>query len=211
MQSDNRQVAFVGAGMGGLAAAAALRQRGIAVQVCEQEERFLRIGAGIQMSSNAMKVHRMLGLEERLRKSAFQRRVRRYREFDTGACESEYDMAIVERKFGAPHLMMHRGDLHAALLSLMPQELVHRGKKLTHFEQDGNGVTLFFTDGTRASDAAMIGADGVHSVVRDNLFGPEQPHFNGRIAYRSTYPAARLNGLQLGDYATQGRGPTGTS
>jgi salicylate hydroxylase/6-hydroxynicotinate 3-monooxygenase len=196
-------IAIIGAGMGGLAAAAALRQRGIAVHIYEQAEKFLRIGAGIQMSSNAMKVHRMLGLEQRLRATAFQHRARRHRDFDTGAYESDYDMSAVERKFGTPHLLMHRGDLHAALASLIPDEIVHRAKRLTRFEQDETGVTMFFEDGTRARAAAMIGADGVHSVVRDQLFGPERPHYTGRIAYRSTFPAARLNGLELGDVATK--------
>lgn len=207
MQVDQQHVAIVGAGMGGLAAAAALRQRGIVVRIYEQAERFLRIGAGIQMSANAMKVHRMLGIEERLRETAFQHRARRHRNFDTGAVESEFDMSAVERKFGAPHLMMHRGDLHAALLSLIPDGIVHHGKRLTRFEQDANGVTLFFADGTRAAASALIGADGVHSVVRDALFGPERPHYTGRIAYRSTFPSSRLGGLDIGDLSTKWWGP----
>jgi len=177
------------------------------VRVYEQAERFLRIGAGIQMSANAMKVHRMLGLEERLRKTAFQHRARRHRNFDTGICESEFDMSVVERKFGAPHLMMHRGDLHAALLSLLPEDTVHRGKQLIDFEQDGASVALFFADGTCATASALIGADGVHSVVRDKLFGPERAHYTGRIAYRSTFPSARLGGLDIGDVSTKWWGP----
>ncbi len=203
MPNQMQDIAIIGAGMGGLAAAAALRQRGIRVQVYEQAERFLRIGAGIQMSANAMKVHRMLGLEERLRKTAFQHRARRHRNHDTGAYESEFDMSVVEQKFGAPHLMMHRGDLHAALLSLVPDEVVHLNKKLINLEQDANGVTLFFADGTRASASAVIGADGVHSVVRAQLFGAERPHYTGRIAYRSTFPSARLGGLDIGDIYTK--------
>ena len=196
-------IAIIGAGMGGLAAAAALRQRGMGVQVYEQAARFLRIGAGIQMSANAMKVHRMLGLEERLRKTAFQHRARRHRSHDTGAYESEFDMSVVEQKFGAPHLMMHRGDLHAALLSLVPDDIVHLNKKLVNLEQDANGVTLFFADGTRADASAVIGADGVHSIVRAKLFGAERPHYTGRIAYRSTFPSARLGGLDIGDISTK--------
>ena len=203
MSDQASHIAIVGAGMGGLAAAAALRQRGIEVQVYEQAERFLRIGAGIQQSANAMKVHRMLGLEERLRRTAFQHRARRHRNFDTGDYESEFDMSAVERKFGAPHLMMHRGDLHAALLSLLPDDCVHLNRKLTGFEQDADGVTLFFTDGTRARADVVIGADGVHSVVRAQLFGDERPHYTGRIAYRSTFPSARLGALDIGDVSTK--------
>lgn len=206
--SDQRpQIVIVGAGMGGLAAAAALRMRGIDVQVYEQAEKFLRIGAGIQMSANAMKVLRALGLEQRLRKTAFQHRARRHRDFDTGNLKSEFNMFSVEQKFGAPHLMMHRGDLHSALLSLLPPEIVHLDKKLKGFEQNDTGVTLNFTDGTTAKADAMVGADGVHSVVRRHLFGDEAPTYTGRIAYRSTFPRSRLGDLDIGDVATKWWGP----
>ena len=203
MSQQTPEIAIAGAGMGGLAAAAALRQRGVKVQVYEQAERFLRIGAGIQMSANAMKVHRKLGIEERLRQTAFQHRARQHRDFDTGVVQSEFDMYSVEQKFGAPHLMMHRGDLHAALLSLLPPDIVHLGKKLSRFEQDSDGVTLFFSDGTSTRAAALIGADGVHSVVRSQLFGGEKPRYTGRIAYRATFPAALLGDLDIGDVATK--------
>lgn len=193
--------------MGGLTAAAALRRQGVEVQVYEQAEKFLRIGAGIQMSANAMKVLRGLGLEERLRKTAFQHRARRHRDFDTGDLKSEFNMWSVEQKFGAPHLMMHRGDLHAALLSLLPPEIVHLGKKLKGFEQNDASVTLTFTDGTTVTADAMIGADGVHSVVRQHLFGDEAPSYTGRIAYRSTFPRKLLGDLDIGDVATKWWGP----
>ena len=207
MSDRQPHIAVVGAGMGGLAAAAALHLHGIEVQVYEQAEKFLRIGAGIQMSANAMKVLRALGLEERLRKTAFQHRARRHRDFDTGNIKSEFDMYQVEKKFGAPHLMMHRGDLHAALLSLVPPETVHLNKKLKDFEQSADGVTLFFHDGTTARADALVGADGVHSVVRHHLFGHEAPTYTGRIAYRSTFPRSRLGDLDIGDYATKWWGP----
>jgi 2-polyprenyl-6-methoxyphenol hydroxylase-like FAD-dependent oxidoreductase len=195
--------AIIGAGMGGLAAAAALHQRGVPVQVYEQAEQFLRIGAGIQMSANAMKVLRQLGLEERLRQTAFQHRARRHRNFDTGFIESEFDMSVVEQKFGGPHLMMHRGDLHAALASRVPAERIHLGKKLQRFEQDAAGVTLHFTDGSTVRAGALVAADGVHSVARKQLFGDEAPRFTGRIAYRSTFPAALLGGMDIGDVSTK--------
>lgn len=207
MSDRTPRIAIAGAGMGGLAAAAALRQRGVEVQVYEQAEKFLRIGAGIQMSANAMKVHRKLGIEDRLRKTAFQHRARQHRDFDTGVVQSEFDMHSVEQKFGAPHLMMHRGDLHAALLSLSPPDTIHLNKKLTGFEQDSDGVTLFFTDGTSTRASALIGADGVHSVVRSQMFKAESPRYTGRIAYRATFPAERLGDLDIGDVATKWWGP----
>jgi salicylate hydroxylase/6-hydroxynicotinate 3-monooxygenase len=200
-------IAVAGAGMGGLTAAGALLQKGFDVQVYEQAETFLRVGAGIQMSANAMKVLRGLGLEPRLRQTAFQHRARRHRDYDTGKIQSEFDMLAVERKFGAPHLMMHRGDLHAALLSLVPMERIHLDRKITRFEQSSQGVRLFFADGTTAEADALVGADGVHSVIRAQMFAEEKPIYTGRIAYRATFPASLLGGLDIGDVATKWWGP----
>jgi salicylate hydroxylase/6-hydroxynicotinate 3-monooxygenase len=203
MLTRKPSIAIVGAGMGGLAAAAALRRVGIEVQVYEQAERFLRIGAGIQMAANPMKVLRVLGLEDRLRKTAFQHCARRSRDYDTGRITYEFDMSSTEWRYGAPHLLMHRGDLHSALLSLVPPDTVHLNKKLIGVEQDAAAATLFFADGSQARADAVIGADGVHSVVRQTLFGSEKPRYAGRIAYRATFPAALLGDLDLGNGTTK--------
>jgi salicylate hydroxylase/6-hydroxynicotinate 3-monooxygenase len=207
MSSKKPEIAIVGAGMGGLTAAAVLRERGFNVQIYEQAEQFSRIGAGIQMSSNPMKVLRALGLEPRLRATAFQHRARLHRDYDSGRVESDYDMHGVEQKFGAPHLMMHRGDLHSALVSLLPENIINLNKKLRGFEQGANGVTLSFVDGSTARADAVIGADGVHSVVRKQLFGGDAPSYTGRIAYRSTFPASLLKGVDIGDVSTKWWGP----
>jgi salicylate hydroxylase/6-hydroxynicotinate 3-monooxygenase len=207
MPSRKPKIAIVGAGMGGLTAAAALRRIGIEVEVYEQAEQFLRIGAGIQMAANPMKVLGVLGLEPRLRKIAFQPKARRSRDYDTGHLRYEYDMSGVEKRFGAPHLLIHRGDLHAALVSLLPPGTIHLGKKLAGFEQDAEGVELHFADGSCARADAVIGADGVHSAVRQGLFGMEKPRYTGRIAYRATFPALLLGDHDLGDGTTKWWGP----
>src|SRR6185436_17528066 len=112
------QIAIVGAGMGGLTLAAALNQRGIAARIYEQARGFVRLGAGIQMSPNAMRVLRGIGLEPRIRAAAFQPRSWTNREWDSGALTNELALgAEAEAKYGAPYLLMHRGDLHQALAS----------------------------------------------------------------------------------------------
>ena len=85
---------------------------------------------------------------------------------------------------------MHRGDLHEALLSVLPSEIIHPGKKLTGLNHKSGGVTLRFADGTRAEADAVIGADGVHSLVRDIVVGPDTPIHKGRIAYRAVFHPA---------------------
>ena len=118
-------IAIIGAGMGGLAAAAALRRIGIAVTVHEQAQQFTRLGAGIQIGCNAMKVLRKLGLEERMRGGSFYPRSWNNRDWKSG--DVKFDMIFgesAEEKFGAPYLLAHRGDLHAALASAVPDECV---------------------------------------------------------------------------------------
>src|SRR6186997_3421902 len=128
MNKKKLSVAVVGAGMGGLAVAATLRRVGIDVQVYEQASRFARVGAGIQMMPNSMKVLRGLGLEDRLAEVAFAPKSHLNREWDTGAVSNELPMPAA--RYGAPYLCMHRAELHAALASIVPSERVHLGKKL---------------------------------------------------------------------------------
>jgi 6-hydroxynicotinate 3-monooxygenase len=193
-------IAIVGAGMGGLATAAALRLVGIDVTVYEQATQFARIGAGIQVGCNAMKVLRRLGLEQRLRAQSFYPRSWNNRDWRTG--DIKFDMIFgesAEAKFGAPYLLAHRGDLHAALASAVPEQYIKLGHKLTGLDETGDGVRLTFANGATATADAVIGADGVHSTVRDILFGSSAVNFTGRIAYRTTYPAALLGGTKIDD------------
>jgi len=194
------RIAIVGAGMGGLATAAALRRVGIEVAVYEQATQFARIGAGIQIGCNAMKVLREFGLEQRLRAQSFYPRSWNNRDWRTG--EIKFDMIFgesAERKFGAPYLLAHRGDLHAALASAVPEECVKLGHKLVGLDAVGDGVRLSFANGATALADAVVGADGVHSLVREILFGTSAVNFTGRIAYRTTYPAALLGGEKIDD------------
>src|SRR5436309_2632503 len=140
-------IAIVGAGMGGLAAAAALRRVGIDVTVYEQATQFARLGAGIQIGCNAMKVLRGLGLEARLRAQSFYPRSWNNRDWRTG--EIKFDMIFGERaeqKFGAPYLLAHRGDLHAALASAVPDECIRLNHKLVGLDESGEGVRLTFAN-----------------------------------------------------------------
>jgi salicylate hydroxylase/6-hydroxynicotinate 3-monooxygenase len=178
-------IAIIGAGMGGMAAAATLRQAGIDVRVYEQAHQFGRIGAGIQMLPNSMKVLRGIGVEARLRERAFAPYSHLNRVGDTGEIKRELPMP--EDLYGAPFLCMHRADLHEALADVVPNEIIHLNKKLVGLEQNGGPVTLSFADGTTSTADAVIGADGVHSRVRDIIIGPDKPLHRGRIAYRSVF------------------------
>ncbi|MCT7376681.1 FAD-dependent monooxygenase [Chelativorans salis] len=192
MSKKKLSIAVVGAGMGGLAVAATLRQVGVEVNVYEQAEQFLRVGAGIQMLPNSSRVLRGIGVEERLRKVSFEPYSHLNRVWDTGEIKRELPMP--ESLYGAPFLCTHRADLHEALYSVLPPEMVHLGKKLVGLDPVGDGVELGFADGTKVRADAVIGADGVHSLVRDIIVGPDAPLHKGRIAYRAVLEASLMDG-----------------
>ena len=201
MPAKKLSIAVVGAGMGGLAVAATLRRVGCDVELYEQASRFARVGAGIQMMPNSMKVLRGIGIESRLRQTAFAPYSHLNRIGATGEVTRELPMP--ESLYGAPYLCMHRADLHGALASVLPADIIRLGKKLVGLDQTGGRVTLTFADGTKASADAVIGADGVHSTVRDIIVGPDAPIHKGRIAYRAVFPASLMNGKDIGRSRTK--------
>ena len=205
MAAKRLSFAIIGAGMGGLTVAATLRRAGFNVQVYEQAACFERVGAGIQMMPNSMQVLRRIGVEEKLRTVAFEPYSHLNREWDTGRVIR--DLPMPESMFGAPYLCMHRAVLHGALASVIPAEVIHLSKKLAGLDQGAGQVTLTFADGTRAQADALIGADGVHSLVREIIIGPDTPIHKGRIAYRAVYPAALLRGSDIGPSRTKWWGP----
>jgi salicylate hydroxylase/6-hydroxynicotinate 3-monooxygenase len=196
------KLAIVGAGMGGLTLAAALSLRGIEARIYEQAKGFVRLGAGIQMSPNAMRVLRGIGLEPRIRATAFQPHSWTNRAWDSGQLSNELPLGgEAEAKYGAPYMLMHRGDLHEALVSRVPAEQIALDKKLVELDRDSGGVTLTFADGSKAQADALVAADGIHSRVRELWLGKElgqqKVNHTGRVAYRTTFPAALLKGTKI--------------
>ena len=119
--SKRPTVAVVGAGIGGLAATAGLLANGYDVRIFEQATKFARVGAGIQMTPNAMKVLRGLGLEEKLRDIAFEPQTGLNRAHASGELTNELPLGNeIYKRYGAPYLLMHRADLHGALADWCP-------------------------------------------------------------------------------------------
>ena len=198
MASKPLWVAIVGAGMGGLACATALRQSGAEVTIYELAKAFARIGAGIQMTPNAVKALRGLGLEEHLRAVGFQATKGLNRASDDGRVTNEVELGTrMVEQCGAPLITLHRGDLHSLLLLTVERGVIQHGKRLLRYEQTGGGVELSFEDGTSAEADLLVAADGVHSVVREQMLGKEAPRFTGRVAYRTTFPASLLGDIRI--------------
>ncbi len=208
------RIGIVGAGIGGLAAACALRAAGHDVQVFEQSRQFLRVGADINLTPNAVRALDGLapGIGDAVRASAARPTHRISRLWDSGEETSRLAMGdTAEQQYGAPQLTIHRADLLAALAEAFPQERVHFGKRAQAIEQDRSQgeVAIRFADDSEVRRLdLLVGADGIHSVVRAALFGHEQPRFTGVVAFRAVVPTARLGGVpDLGAF-TKWWGPT---
>lgn len=190
------KVIVVGGGIGGLSAALALLKRGIDVEVYEQSSLLKEAGAGIQIGSNGTRVLYALGLEQALAEVCVRPNARELRHWRTGETWNWFELGETSaRRFGTPHLMLHRGDLHAALLSAvraMKPDAIALNKTCIVVTQAADLAELRFQDGTSATAPLVIGADGIHSTVRAALFGPGKPEFTGCVAWRGLIPMARL-------------------
>lgn len=193
---DAKRVIIAGGGIGGLALGLALVQRGIAVSVHEQVAQPGEVGAGLQISANGARCLFSLGLEQAVRAIATVPDGKEVRLWNTGQRWKLFDLGLEsERAFGFPYLMVHRGDLHAALLEALRRadpSAIRTGSRFTAFSQDSDGVHVQFEDGTTQRGDALVGADGVHSRVRAALFGDDRPQFTGCMAWRGVVPAASL-------------------
>jgi salicylate hydroxylase len=187
------RIAIVGAGLGGLTAAAAMRRHGLDVTVYEQAPALGEIGAGVQLGPNAMKVMRALGLEREIVDVAVEPGSHTLRSWKSGRTLFRTPMkGIFHSRFGAGYYQVHRADLHAILQAAVPPESFRLNAKCTGVRREGNGVVLSFADGGAVECDAVIGADGIHSAVRQSLFGPASPRFTGNICWRGVVPAAAL-------------------
>jgi salicylate hydroxylase/6-hydroxynicotinate 3-monooxygenase len=202
MNQNGPEIAIVGAGVGGLALSIALRRAGVETTIYEQAAEFERIGSGINVAPNATAALRGLGVMPAVEPHASY--PRSWRSYDATTAEVINELAFGQSmvdEYGEPFIQMHRGDLHAALAAAVPPERVRRGKRLAGLESRGERTVLRFTDGSSAEADLVVGADGIRSRVRAELFGPDQPTYTGRVAYRDVVDSAALADAGLDDCA----------
>ena len=156
------------------------------------------VGAGIQISPNASRVLHGLGLAGELATMGVRPLAWHQRRWDDGSILLRTPLAgAIESAFGFPHYQMHRADLLATLAAAVPAERIHLQHRLTDLVDHGDHVEARFANDTRAEVDVLVGADGIHSLVRRLLHGPEDPNFTGCAAYRGLVPAERLRDLGL--------------
>ncbi|HKF07930.1 MAG TPA: FAD-dependent monooxygenase [Xanthobacteraceae bacterium] len=211
--STSRKVVVVGAGIGGLTAALALLERGIDVEVYEQSNELKEVGAGIQISSNGTRVLFALGLEAALARVQVRPERRELRHWSTGETWNWFDLGDKNvQRFGTPHLMLHRADLHdllAGAVRAKKRDIIKLNKKCLVVASQAGHADATFADGGTVRAAYVIGADGIHSTIRVCLFGPSKPIFTGCIAWRGLIPMQKLPSRLARMVGTNWLGPHG--
>jgi 6-hydroxynicotinate 3-monooxygenase len=192
------RIAVIGAGLGGATVASLLQREGFHVRVYEQARTFERIGAGIHVSANVMKVLRHLDAEHRLSRIGIHPDLFTSRKWDTGEILFELPLGHTgERNYGASYITVHRHDLHAAILDRVQPGTIEFGRRLTDVRLDREVAHLGFADGSVADAEVVIGADGVNSSLREAVVGLSKSRFTGAVAHRAIYPAALLGGMEV--------------
>jgi len=186
------KIAIIGAGLGGLAAARALLLRGIEATVYEQTSRIGEFGAGVVMTPNAMKALRSLAVEEAVLAQAFVARTHVARSWRSGRTIDSAPLDAYRDHFGANFCTMHRGDLQEILREAVGKEHIRLSARCVAVSSDVSGARARFEDGAEIEADVVIGADGIHSVVRNNLFGAQSPRFTGNVCWRGLVDTRRL-------------------
>ena len=189
------RVLIAGAGIGGLTAALALLKRNMDVEVYEQAAELKEVGAGLQLSANGTRVFYELGVGEELKALSCEAAGKEIRLWNTGETWKLFDLGKVSvERYGHPYFTVYRPDLLGVLVAAVRHQTpdaIHLGATCTGFTQDAGGVRLQLENGEVKGDA-LIGADGVHSRIRQGLFGQDKPAFTGIIAWRGIVPMERL-------------------
>ena len=181
------RIAIAGGGIGGLTLAAALSRRGIVASVLERAASFSTVGAGITMQINAMQALRQIGLADAV-EAAGNRLDRLLLRDSRGGVMFVSDMQAPARQFGAPFVGIHRARLHEILLAAVPTESVTLGFDVTQFADSGDGLTVSSSAGDELAADALVGADGLRSRVREQLWGSEQLRYSGCTSWRGIVP-----------------------
>ncbi|MED6310890.1 MAG: FAD-dependent monooxygenase, partial [Pseudomonadota bacterium] len=196
MTKHKPKIVIVGAGLSGLTLALSLARANFEIVVLEQASRLGEVGAGIQISANGARVLHDLGLEGELAKVVFRPERGEMRHWKTGETLITRPLgeSSIER-FGFPYYHMHRADFYGVLETAAraaAPDAIRLNAKVAAIEQTDGRVRAVLTSGEVIESDVLIGCDGIHSAVREIMFGADDPQFTGCIAWRATIPTDRL-------------------
>jgi salicylate hydroxylase len=205
------RIAIAGAGVAGLTTALALLQQGFKVDVFEQASQLGELGAGLQISPNGSRVLQALGLEAALKTCVSQAQGKEIRMWNTGQRWKLFDLGEdCLARFGAPYWMVHRGDLHRVLVEAFnarSDRPVRLNARVVNARSTEAGVTFELNDGSQHSADGLLAADGVHSVLREQLLGEDKAQFTGLLAWRGLVPVECLSAHLQAQVGTNWVGP----
>ncbi|MBV8946208.1 MAG: FAD-dependent monooxygenase [Solirubrobacterales bacterium] len=203
-------MAIIGGGIGGSTAGCALAQAGLEVSLHEAAPELKEIGAGVALHPNAMRVLRMIGVEDAVRRVAGHSEYSATRNWRTGRVISKISRSEQAATFGLSGATVHRADLLDVIAAALPPGSVTLGTRCTSVRSHEDVAVARLEDGREIEADVIIGADGIHSRVRAELFGPDDPRFTGKVCYRSVVPTDAVRGARPSTDNTQWLGPHGT-
>lgn len=192
------KVIVIGAGIGGSALALSMQKAGMDYILLEQAPAFGEVGAGIQLSPNSVRILKWLGLEKDLRDFCAEPDFHKYSVWNSG--ETVLRVALkptVKEVYGSEYFHAYRPDLIHALTGRLDPRRVRMNHKVKSFGQTEDGVWVECENGERFEADALIGADGIHSLVRERIFKPEPPRASGYVAWRGVVDTADIEGLDI--------------
>jgi len=179
------RVVVVGGGIGGIAAANALLQRGLDVRVYEQAWALTEVGAGVALQPNGLHALRRLGFDEEITRCGARWTDAQFRRAD--------GTFIFRQAREVEFYGMHRADLLGMLVDPLPAEIIQTGHRCVGFAQDDEQATVTFANGARVTADVVVGADGIHSALQPYVVEPSAPILSGAMAYRGVIPAASVD------------------
>jgi salicylate hydroxylase len=205
------RVLIAGGGIGGLTAALSLIRRGIPVEVHEQAAALREVGAGVQLSPNGSRVLYELGIGEAVAAISCETPGKEIRLWNSGQSWHPFDLVQeCVTRYGFPYFTVYRPDLLAVLERAVREaapEAIQLGRKAVGFEEHGGQVALHFADGGKTTGDVLIGADGIHSAIRHQLWGEDAVRFTGIFAWRGVIPMERLPARLCKPVSTNWVGP----
>ncbi len=192
MAMNKPHVLVIGAGIGGLSAAVALKRAGCTVEVHERALQLRPVGAGLTIQPNAMAALRILNVGNQVEKQGHILPIGGLAlangTYLNHLPEAQSQALITE--VGAPAIGIHRATLHEILLEAAGPKVLHLGRAAVRYEFVDSGVQVFFSDGSVVTADALIGADGVHSICRRQLLDDGEPVYAGYFCWRGVAPLA---------------------
>src|SRR3954471_5869960 len=179
------KIAIVGGRLAGLAPASALKACGMKAEVFETAPALGEIGAAVNVSPQAVKALQAIGVGDQIAAVGTTSPGIYTRNMQTGEFLEFNDRLKAAERHGAPYYTFHRADLLDALASGLDHSAIHLGYRLMGVEERSDRIALAFANGARVEAELVIGADGVRSVIRQALYGDDNPAYTGQMVWRA--------------------------